>query len=277
MALQNTIDPILSEKWNREAHTVYNEGMFQLDGTFRKLESNDKTFHFPIIGDDEEAYEGKARHQKLVITTTSTDDATVTPTPIYQARMIDDWDAFQTQVSYRKDIAKIVTKAVHRKMTTRFIAALTATTNSETTLPTANAFNHAGAVKMAEVLDVNNVDSEGRYGLLSPAAFSDLRVDQTVIDNRYMSNNTVKTNEVGGIAGFEKFYQTTLLQNGAAGATERRCWTWQKGAVGGGQWQPFSIEVNYLPEYKGWLYTASVAIDFVIIDNKGVQFCDVAQ
>lgn len=276
MTLENTVDPILSEKWKREAHTTYNEGMFELEGTFRKLEGNDKTFHFPILGDEDEAYEGKERHQKLTITTTQTDDATVSPTPIYMARMIDDWDQFRTQVSYRKDMAKLVTKAVHRRMTTRFISALTASTNSEIILPAANTMDYKGVVQMSEAFDLNSVPSDERYGLMSPGAFTDLKVDNEFVGNFNHSNSTLRTGQLTEVGGFNSFYKSTLLQNGAGGAGERRCWFWHKDSVGAGQWQPFSIEVNYLPEYKSWLYTASVAIDFVIIDQKGIQFADVA-
>lgn len=268
-----TVDTLFEEKWAKEARLEFAQMESKLKGKFTEVSDKAKTYNFQLFT-HEEAKTSKARHADVEITA---QDATLIPVTaglIYQSYMIDDWDTAQISFDYRNVISKKASSAVWRKYDDKIIAALAASTNSETTLPTANAFKFDGAVKMAETLDLQEVPDGNRFGAVSPGAMTDLLNDSTYVNNFHFRNEAVKTGVAKDVAGFD-LVKTNRLPNGAAGSTERRCFFWHKDAVGVFTAQDFKIKIDWVPHKIGWLFTASMLVGITIIDQKGVQFCDV--
>jgi len=270
----STVDVLFEESWNKEAKLEYTQMESLLKGKITEHRGPQKTHNFQLFTPTV-AKTSKARHAEVEI---SAQDATLIPATvglIYEAQMIDDWDAAQNSFDYRNVITKNVTAAVWKKYDDKIITALAASTSGETTLPTGNTFNYAAASKMAEVLDTQDVPMGDRFGLISAPAMRQLQNDSVYINNFHFKNEVVKTGIARDVAGFD-LIKTNRLGNGAAGNTERRCYFWHKDAVGMHIAQDFKIKIDWVPTRQGYLFTASMLVGTVIIDNKGVQYCDVA-
>lgn len=268
-----TVDALFEERWSREARLEFAQMESKLKGKFNEVSDTAKTYNFQLFG-HEEAKTSKARHADVEI---QAQDATLIPVTaglIYQSYMIDDWDTAQVNFDYRNVISKKAASAVWRKYDDKIITALAASTNSETTLPSANTLNFAGAVKMAETLDLQDVPDGNRFGVISSGAMTDLLTDSSYVNNFHFQNDAVKTGVAKDVAGFD-LIKHNRLPNGAAGSTERRCFFWHKDAVGVFTAKQFGVKIDWVPMKQGWLFTASMLVGVTIIDQKGVQYCDV--
>lgn len=273
MAFTPSPEAAFVEKWNKEAVEIYQQTESKFAGKTTEIRDKTKTLHVPKF-ESTDAVSGKSRHQQVTITAQSTEDITVTATPIYKAYMIDDWDAAQSSYDYRSILSKQAANAVRRGFDDIIIAAFNASTNSEITLPTANTLNYAGVVKLGETLDLSEVPEEDRYLATSPGGMTDLLNDTTVINNFHFKNDAVSKGMLPGIAGFDVF-KTNRLPNGAAGSTERRVFGWHKGAVYTLIPQDFRVTISFENLHQGYALVASMMVGAKIHQQEGVQFADV--
>lgn len=266
-------DASFVEKWNKEAHLVFEQQKSKLFDHVKITRDTGKTYNFPVF-DNEEALEGKERHADVTITSQNSSNIPVTANPIYIAYVVDDWDQAQSDVNYRELMNRKAAGAIWRKFDDVIIAALNANTNSEITMPSANTFNYAGAELLASTLDLNEVDMNNRYGVISPGAQTDLRNDTTYINNFHFNNDVVEKGVLKDVAGID-YTMSTRLPNGGAGATERRVFAFHPTALGVYVSQDFRITVDWDARKQGYLYVASMMVGSAIIDQKGIQFADI--
>ena len=271
-----SVDPTFTEQWYREAHLEFEQQESRLRPMVNETRFTGKTYHWPVY-ENESAIAGKARHADVNIITQVTKDVSATVEPIYAAYMIDDWDAARSSVDYRSVINKKAAGAIWRKYDDLVIDALNTGQTTETTLADANQFSYNSAVSVAEVLDLNDVPSDMRYGLLSPGGCTDIQQDTTYINNFHNQNQIVRggSQVIPGVAGID-YVKTTRLPNGDAGATERRGFAWQKMALGVALAQDFRVTVDWVPEKQGYLFVASMVMAAKVFDDTGVVAFDVA-
>jgi hypothetical protein len=98
--------------------------------------------------------------------------------------------------------------------------------------------------------------------------------DSVYINNFHFQNEAISKGIMQGVAGFDTRLSTQLA-NGAAGATERRCYVWHKGALGMATAQPFRVTVDWIPIRQGFLLVGSMLVGFKIIEEASVQFFDI--
>lgn len=267
------VDDVFAEKWFGEAHIEFEQKGSKFKDKTKVRRGSKSKGHLTKFSNIE-ATIGKARHADVIITNQEAVDIPVTPTTIYASLMIDDWDQAKVDFEYRQVVNENIANAVWRSYDDLHVTAMGLTPNAEVVLPTANTMNYAGFVEMSEQMDLNDVPEEGRMSALSPGACTDLRNDGTYINNFHNQNSTVTTGQFKDVSGFDGF-KTTRLANGAAGSTERRNLFWQKDAVVTSITKDFSINIGYVYEKQGWLFTASMLVGVAIFDSKGVFFADV--
>lgn len=271
----STVDSMLVTEWNKQAHITYAERESKLWKHVKKVPAPSQKVHsFTVFSNLTAESNGKTQASDLTRTVATTSNVSATMQIPYIQVVIDDWDLAQTSVDYRAAVNAEAIGALWRKVDDAIITEFGNATASETTLPTANTFNFAGARKMAEVLATNNADDGQLYGVVSEGAMTDLINDSVYINNYHFQNDVIATGMAKGVAGFD-LARSNRLGNGAAGATERRCYFWHEDAVKIALGRDFKLSIDWDPRIQGYLYTASIIFAPKIIDNNGLQFCDV--
>lgn len=263
------------EQWNDEALQEFQQMKSLVWDTVTVRQKRGRSLHVPVWGASE-ANIGRTRHQQLTISAQNSTEVEIIPELVYKMFFIDDFDQAKTDYDYRRDLSVQAAAAVWRGFDDTVITALNASTNTEITLPTVNAFNYAGAEVMAKTLDQNEVFEQGRYGLISSGAKQDLRVDTNYINNFHAANSTVQKGMLTDVAGMD-LVTSQRLPNGAAGATERRNFVYQKSAVIVHINSPFRLSVDWENDYQSWSLVASLGVGCEIVQQPGVQFCDVTE
>ena len=263
------------EQWNDEALQEFQQMKSLVWDTVTTRQKRGKSLHVPVWGASE-ANVGRTRHQQLTISAQNSTEVEIIPELVYKMFFIDDFDQAKTDYDYRRDLSVQAAAAVWRGYDDVVIAALNASTNSETTLPTANTFNYAGAEVMAKSLDQQEVFEQGRFGLISSGAKQDLRTDTVYINNFHAPNSTVQKGMMTDVAGLD-LVTTQRLPNGGAGATERRVFVYQKSAVVVHINSPFRLSVDWENDYQSWSLVASIGVGCEIVQQQGVQWADVTE
>lgn len=273
--MTKTVDSAFVTQWNKEAHISFEEQESALWKYIKKVPAQSAKVHsFTVFANLDAQDDGKTQGSDLVREVASTSNVTATMKVPYIQVAIDDWDAAMTSVNYRESVNQMAMNALVQKIDDQLITALAGTTETETTLPTVNTLNFAGAQKMAEALTSKNVPYNDRMAVVSPGAMTDLMTDSTYINNFHFQNDVVANGIAKGVAGID-LIQSNRLGNGAAGSTERRCYFFQKEAFQVALNRDVQISVDWDPRLQGWLYTASVIFGSAVVDPLGVQFCDV--
>lgn len=273
--MANNPEATFVEQWNEEALQEFQQMKSLVFDTVTVRQKRGKSLHVPVWGATE-ANTGRTRHQQLTISAQESTEVEIIPELVYKMFFIDDFDQARTDYDYRRDLSMQAAAAVWRGFDDTVIAALNASTNSEIILPTANSFNYAGAEVMAKTLDQNEVFEQGRFGLISSGSKQDLRNDTVYINNFHAPNSTVQKGMLTDVAGLD-LVTSQRLPNGAGGATERRNFVYHKSAVVVFINSPFRLSLDWENDYQSWSLVASIGVGAAIVQQPGVQFCDVTE
>lgn len=263
------------EQWNDEALQEFQQMKSLVFDTVTIRQKRGKSLHVPVWGSSE-ANTGRTRHQQLTISAQNSTEVEIVPELVYKMFFIDDFDQAKTDYDYRRDLSVQAAAAVWRGFDDVVIAAMNASTNAEIVLPTVNQFTYSGAEVMAKVLDQGEVFEQGRFGLVSSGAKQDLRNDTVYINNFHAPNSTVQKGMLTDVAGLD-LVTSQRLPNGDAGVTERRNFVYHKSAVVVHINSPFRLRFDWENDYQSWSLVASLGVGAEIVQQPGVQFCDVTE
>lgn len=267
------IDAIFEQKWSKESAITFTQMESKLKGLTREATDNAQTYNWNKFTISE-ANENPSRHQPLTITPV---DATTVPAvagKIYQRYAIDSLDRAMTSYDYRNDLSTMLAAAVWQKFDKKLIAVVDAASISPTTLPTANAFNYAGAVALAKVLNLADVPDMGRFALVSAGAYEDLLTDTSAVNNFATQDKALKTGVLNGIAGFDKIVSTNYLS--VPTASQRKIYAYKKEALGVHWAQPFKTAIEWSVDHNSWFLTGTMVVSFAVIDATGIVAAHVA-
>lgn len=274
--MSNSVDIAFIQQWTAEAHHSFQRMKSCLRPHIRVVQNvTGSTYNFPVIG-SVTAIRNKARHADLISSNAAHSTKSATIVPVHAPEYIDDLDQVRTNIDLRKQYTEALMASVSREMDKLILEAIEAqTTASETALPTANTLNAAGMAKMSAELSENDVPKDGeRWAFVSPGAMADIIADSALGSRDYMQEQALSKGFIERASGF-KVQEYTGLSNGAAGATERRCWFGHKNSVGLAIAKDFTLSVKEVPQKDSWLVLAKFAAGAVAIDETGLAFCDV--
>lgn len=273
--MTKTVDASFVTRWNKEAHLAFEEQKPAYWDALTKVQApNSKTHNFPVFAASTSAHTGKTQGADVIRDVATTSVVSATIQPIYKVMLADEWDRAMMEQDYRNELSQQAAAAVWQSVEDTIITALGTTTSTETTLPTGNTFDFAGARKMSEAMSLVNVPKMNRLAIVSEGAITDLTTDSAFANNFHFQNDVVSTGTAKGVAGFD-MYTSNSLGNGAGGSGERRCYFFHKDAFKVAINQDFKMAFDWDFRSQAWQVTASMLVGAAVVDSLGVQFCDV--
>jgi len=268
-----SVDQLFITKWEKEVSHEFQREESLVRSSVKNYHGVGEDFSFPRMR-SATVQRDKARHADLVPVDLNEDRRSATIHTIHSSTIIDNLDLVRTNVDVRGATTYALVAAVNRDIDAIIIEEFGNSTNSETALPTANTLNSNGYAKMSEVLSLNDVPYEDRFAIISPPAMTDTLADTTLVSSDYVRNQGIEKGRITGVFGFD-IVQHTGLANGAAGSTERRCYFGHKRAAGLAVVKELTMTVKEVPMKDGWVATAKAAVGSKIIEEEGLQYCDV--
>lgn len=277
--MTNTFDTVVEQKWSEEAHLVFEQKVSKFRGRTREMRANAKTGNFQVFTDTG-YHTNKVRNAPIIIDAQNVQDVTVSSNLYYAARMIDRNDEALVNFDYRNVITEECVNQINHAIDDSIITALLAysSTNQGASLPTAYTSNYAGMSWVAEQLDNADVPMEDRHCVLSPQGYrNELLTDSVFINNFHVYQGAIATGQIAGqdCAGLDTFWSTRLklVSGGESGALT--CYAWHKNALGLLISEDLIVSVDWVPQYLGFQFSASIQVGAVITDNTGVVAFDV--
>lgn len=259
----------------------------KLQGAVRTVRGvTGSTYKFPVLG-KAGAVKNKTSHQDIeamsAINTSSltsgswiggTGDtmghSTVTATidTYSTGEYIDDFDALKTNVDLRSAYAESIAGAMNRAYDDSIISVLDAGVSalayaSETT---ADTLNKAKLLALSEAFNDNGVAMNDRYIICSPEAFNDAITDLANTADGPFSQALV-TGVLPNAVGFNIIMHTGLSDGSNS---DKKCYAFQKNALGMAVGKDISTLVNYVPQKLATLIAAEFSGGAAVIDPTAV-------
>lgn len=257
----------------------------KLQGSVRTVRGvTGSTYKFPVLGkagaiknkdshqdiEAMSAYDGSPTSGSLVEGNLTMGHSTVTATiDTYSVgEYIDDFDALKTNVDLRSAYAESIAGAMNRAYDNSIISVLdagvsTLTYASETTGDT---LNKAKLLGLAKAFNDNGVKMDNRYIVCSPEAFNDAITDLANTADGPFSQALV-TGVLPNAVGFNIIMHTGL-SDGAA--SDKKCYAFQKDAIGMAVGKDISTMVNYVPQKLATLIASEFSGGATVIDPLAV-------
>ena len=188
----------------------------------------------------------------------------------HSGEYVDDMDMFKVNIDLRSTFAQSIAAALARAVDQEIIDALDASTptNIKTTAQGANGLNKAALLEVHEAMNALDVPTNDRVLVVSPAALTDILTDTTLVssDNGIITNTALATGYIPSIFGF-KIVTSNLL---TADSVVRKCYAFQKDAVGLALAQDITARIDYVPQKASHLVLGTMSGGSTVIDADGV-------
>lgn len=182
----------------------------------------------------------------------------------YAGVLIGELDQLKTNIDARRSFVETAAAAISRSIDEVIITALaTATTTTETTT---GGLTIAKILEARLALDLQDVDPEDRFLVVSPKQIGDLMAITAFTSADWAGLAQVDQNNIGSAYGF-----TIIKHTGLPLATvNRTCFAFNKQALGIAVGQDIKTVVERVAMKNGDLATTTVSLGAVIIDQLGV-------
>ena len=259
----------------------------KLQGAVRTVRGvTGSTYKFPVLGKGG-AIKNKTSHQDIeamsAINTSSPTSGTwiggtgdtmahsvVTATidTYSTGEYIDDFDALKTNVDLRSAYAESIAGAMNRAYDNSIISVLDAgvSTLAYASETTGDALNKAKLLALSEAFNDNGVAMNDRYIVCSPEAFNDAITDLANTADGPFSQALV-TGVLPNAVGFNIIMHTGLS---AGSGSDKKCYAFQKNALGMAVGKDISTMVNYVPQKLATLIAAEFSGGATVIDPTAV-------
>ena len=199
--------------------------------------------------------------------------ATATLNNYVAGEYVDDFDMFKVNFDFRQAYAESIAAALSRAYDTEIVDALDSSSPT-TTVTASGGLTKAKFLEVAEGLNSQSADTAERYMVISPAALTDLLADSgvTTAADGPISNSALATGFIPNFLGFNIII-SNLLNEASTGV--RKCYEFQKNAVGLAVGKDVTAMINYVPQkvshlVAGEFSAGSTAIDVTAIARVNV-------
>ena len=188
---------------------------------------------------------------------------------------VDDFDQLKTNFDFRQTYAESIGGALARAYDTEIVTVLDAASPS-TTVTASSGLTKAKFLEIAEGLNSNDVDTADRYIVISPPALTDLLADTgvTTAADGAISNTALATGFIPNFLGFNLIV-SNLLNEASTGV--RKCYAFQKNAVGLAVGKDVTAMINYVPQKVSHLVAGEFSAGAAVIDTTGVALINLTE
>jgi hypothetical protein len=188
---------------------------------------------------------------------------------------VDDFDMFKVNFDFRQTYAESIAAALARAYDNEIIAQLDAASPS-TTVTASGGLTKAKFLEIAEGLNSNDVDTNDRFIVMSPAALTDLLSDSgvTTAADGPISNTALATGYIPNFLGFNVIV-SNLLNTASTGV--RKCYAFQKNSLGLAIGKDVTAMINYVPQKVSYLVAGEFSAGAAVIDTTGVVLINVTE
>ena len=188
---------------------------------------------------------------------------------------VDDFDMFKVNFDFRQTYAESIAAALARAYDNEIIAQLDAASPS-TTVTAGSGLTKAKFLEVAEGLNSNDVDTNDRFIVMSPAALTDLLSDSgvTTAADGPISNTALATGYIPNFLGFNVIV-SNLLNLASTGV--RKCYAFQKNSLGLAIGKDVTAMINYVPQKVSYLVAGEFSAGAAVIDTTGVVTINVTE
>ena len=257
----------------------------KLQGSVRTVRGvTGSTYKFPVLGkagaiknknshqdiEAMSAYDGSPTSGSLVEGNLTMGHSSVTATiDTYSVgEYIDDFDALKTNVDLRSAYAESIAGAMNRAYDNSIISVLDAgvSTLAYASETTGDTLNKAKLLGLAKAFNDNGVKMNDRYIVCSPEAFNDAITDLANTADGPFSQALV-TGVLPNAVGFNIVMHTGLS---AGSNSDKKCYAFQKDAIGMAVGKDISTMVNYVPQKLATLIASEFSGGATVIDPLAV-------
>ena len=188
---------------------------------------------------------------------------------------VDDFDMFKVNFDFRQTYAESIAAALARAYDNEIIAQLDAASPT-TTVTAASGLTKAKFLEIAEGLNSNDIDSNDRFIVMSPAALTDLLSDSgvTTAADGPISNTALATGYIPNFLGFNVII-SNLLNEASTGI--RKCYAFQKNSLGLAIGKDVTAMINYVPQKVSYLVAGEFSAGAAVIDTTGLVLINVTE
>lgn len=260
----------------------------KLQGAVRTVRNvTGSTYKFPILG-KAGAIKNKTSHQDLesmssISNTASLTSgtwvggasdtmahsvATATIDTYSTGEYIDDFDALKTNVDLRSAYAESIAGAMNRAYDDAIISALDTSVGAQVLALEDNAdtLDKAQLLKIHKALNDNGVSQNDRFIVCGPEAYNDVITSLSNTADGPFSQALV-SGVLPNVVGFNIIMHTGLT---AGSNSDKKCYAFQKNAVGMAVGKDIATSVNYVPQKLATLLAAEFSGGSIVIDPKAV-------
>lgn len=234
---------------------------------------NAKTYSFPVLG------KGIAS-----LRVPQTDVVPMNVTHTAKTCTLVDWDASDYSAmedldklafDERKELMYSVTNAIGRRIDQIIIDAMDSSaysTQVATSVGGSNtSLNIEKIVRAKKLLDANGVPMEDRVLLINAAALENALLETEIGSSDFNVMKSLALGQINKFAGFEFIMIEDRTEGGVPiNSTTRNCFAFHKEAVGMAMTGGVRTAVDWVPEKKSTLISASITGGAVTIDTAGV-------
>ena len=182
---------------------------------------------------------------------------------------------FKVNFDFRQAYAESIAAALSRAYDTEIVDALDSSSPT-TTVTASGGLTKAKFLEVAEGLNSQSADTADRYMVISPAALTDLLADSgvTTAADGPISNSALATGFIPNFLGFNIII-SNLLNEASTGV--RKCYAFQKNAVGLAVGKDVTAMINYVPQKVSHLVAGEFSAGSVAIDTTAIARVNVTE
>lgn len=194
--------------------------------------------------------------------------ATATIDTYSTGEYIDDFDALKTNVDLRSAYAESIAGAMNRAYDDAIISALDTSVGAQTLALEDNAdtLDKAQLLKIHKALNDNGVSQNDRFIVCGPEAYNDVITSLSNTADGPFSQALV-SGVLPNVVGFNIIMHTGLS---AGSNSDKKCYAFQKNAVGMAVGKDITTSVNYVPQKLATLLAAEFSGGSIVIDPLAV-------
>ena len=251
--MADTRTEVFISQFAKEFNVAFRQSKSLLRDSVKYYSGVGESINIPTIG-NVTAQVGRGRFTNGTFTEPAQAQVNVSAQPVEAFDRIASLDPFQSNVDFRKSSIDTLVSAINVRIDQLIIAALAATAETETALPTANTMNKQGVVKMASVLNAKNVDQGDRTLVISSPAWEDMMNDTTLTSSDFMVNKALNDGYFSNVAGFGKIVQSNYLTaTSDTDYTGREAYAFHKRDVALFSPKEFSVSIDKNADAQYWV------------------------
>jgi hypothetical protein len=194
------------------------------------------------------------------------------------ATLLDDVERFLVNFDERKEDAEAIAMAIGRRADQMGINALDASGTTNIIVDGGLGMTFRKVREVAKFFDDNAVPPEERYFAISAKAQEDLFADDQFTSNFYTNLNSITSGSLNNVytMGMKWKVIPTMAEGGLPKTGNiRRCFAWQKTAMGIAFGKYFTTQIERVPQYDSWQILGKIFGNAVAVDAVGIVRVDI--